>query len=380
MNGREKIEAAFTPQGSPEIAAVICYESIYIRDRWDDLTRYPWWYRHVTDVPRQLAWRREVIGKLGQDWMELPASPSRATRERLDIVEEEGLTFRVDRLTGEKRRLRRDGVGGWSAPRGQTESQRSVFPDSREQIDRMFPIAAAPDPAEIAPSGEDDLARAMLREFGGEVFPIAHVLAPLWHTYGQWGFEGMMVTVANRPELVEYACERLLSYSLQRVRTAAALGAAGIWIEDCMTDMISPEAFARLNLPYVRQLVEAIRALGMRSIHYFCGNPAGKRGLLLETGADALSLEEGKKGFIIDIDDVVDRTQGRTAVLGNLDAVRLLETGSEDELRAEIGRQIAAGRRNGSRFIMSLGSPATPGTTPERVRRYCDLTHDLGRR
>jgi len=46
-------------------------------------------------------------------------------------------------------------------------------------------------------------------------------------------------------------------------------------------------------------------------------------------------------------------------------------------LRAEIARQITAGRRNGSRFIMSLGSPVTPGTPVVRVRRYCELVREL---
>ena len=49
-----------------------------------------------------------------------------------------------------------------------------------------------------------------------------------------------------------------------------------------------------------------------------------------------------------------------------------------EQLRAEIARQIAAGRRNGSRFIMSLGSPVTPRTPVDRVRLYCDLARELG--
>jgi len=27
---------------------------------------------------------------------------------------------------------------------------------------------------------------------------------------------------------------------------------------------------------------------------------------------------------------------------------------------------------------MSIGSPVTPGTTPERVKRYLDIAHKLG--
>jgi uroporphyrinogen-III decarboxylase len=66
-------------------------------------------------------------------------------------------------------------------------------------------------------------------------------------------------------------------------------------------------------------------------------------------------------------------------VLGNLDAIHLLAEASEEELRAEIARQIEVGRRNRSRFVMSTGSPITPDTPVSRVRLYCDLVHELGK-
>ena len=75
---------------------------------------------------------------------------------------------------------------------------------------------------------------------------------------------------------------------------------------------------------------------------------------------------------------IAKSSAGRCCVFGNLDAIGLLAHGSEDELRTEITRQIAAGRRNGGRFVMSIGSPVTPGTTPERVKRYLDIAHELG--
>ena len=133
-----------------------------------------------------------------------------------------------------------------------------------------------------------------------------------------------------------------------------------------MTDMISPAAFARLSAPLTRQLVEEIRGAGMHSIYYFCGDPAGKWDQLLDAGADALALEESKKGFTIDIDDVVDRVQGRCAVLGNLDAMGVLARRGEADLRAAIAEQIRAGWRNGSRFVASLGSPVTCSVHRER--------------
>ena len=184
--------------------------------------------------------------------------------------------------------------------------------------------------------------------------------------------------VADKPDLVAYACERFLQQWLPGIREAAERGVRVIWIEETLTDMIGPDAFRRINLPLLRRIVDEIRACGMLSIYYYCGDPTGKWDALLDAGADALSLEESKKGFDIDIDDVVSIVDGRCAVLGNLDAIGILQNGSRDELEAEIRRQIRAGRRNGNRFTMSTGSPVTPETPVERVRRYCDMARDIG--
>jgi len=381
MTGRQRIEAALSIGGTPEIPAVICYEGIYIRDHWEQLTGYPWWYPQAADIERQIRWRREVINKIGQDWFRLtglgwfePPAFSRSERQNLCIeVRSEGV-FRVDRSTGKEKQLIRP---HWSDRLVQPSIQPGHLPQTSDEVDCLIPLPAKLEPDQLLADGRNDLASQLLNEFGADLYPTGIVAAPLTSAFDIFGFQGTMILIATRPDLVEQACRRLLPSCLRTVREAALLGAAGIWIEDCFTDMISPEAFARLNVPFVRHLVEEIRAAGMHSFYYFCGDPEGKWEHLLSVGADALALEESKKGFVIDIEDVVARVDGRCTVLGNLDAVGVLQDGTEEQLRAEIARQIAAGRRNRSRFIMSIGSPVTPGTPAERVRLYCDLVRDL---
>lgn len=378
MSGREKIEAAFSREGTPEIPAVICYEDIYIRDHWEELTDCPWWYQQSPLIEEQLKWRRDVIARTGQDWFRLPVCASREERESAFIHEQGNEVFLIDKRTGGKRRLTRPRVGGWG-PSSQVQSVHADhLPETFEEIEALVPAPGPFDAKQLLHAGRGDLAAALLAEFGEQLCPLWHTEAPLWATYGLWGFEGLMLMVAERPDLVAHACERYLARSVHSVRQAAALGAACIWIEDCLTDMLSPKSFETLNVRFLRPLVDEIRALGMKSIWYFCGDPAGKWEYLLSLGADALSLEEGKKGFVIDIDEVVGRVNGCCTVLGNLDAIAVLEQGTDEQLRDEIAKQIAAGRRNGSRFIMSLGSPVTPGTPVERVRLYCEMVRELG--
>ncbi|MDP2984093.1 MAG: uroporphyrinogen decarboxylase family protein [Candidatus Latescibacter sp.] len=377
MTGKEKIEAAFSPEGTPEIPAVICYESIFIRDHWAKLTGVPWWNQFSPDIETQLSWRREVIRCTGQDWFRLPYTLSRENRKNIDLeVRPEGV-FRIDRRSGVSERLFEPPIGGEHLTGGEAIPHFTLT-ETTDEVDALIPLPAGS--GKTIEDGSGVLAARLLDEFGGEVFPFCHVSSPLWRCYDLWGFENMMVMIASQPELVRHAAARYLELSLHCVRQAAALGARGIWIEECMTDMISPAAFASLNLPFLRRLIEEISACGMKSVYYYCGSPAGKWDLLLSAGADALSLEEGKKGFEIDVAELATNVPGRCTLLGNLDSIGVLQNGSEQELRAEIKRQIAAGRANRSRFIMSIGSPVTPATPVERVRLYCDIVHEMGNR
>jgi hypothetical protein len=378
MNGREKIEAALSPEGTPEIGVVIPYEGIYVRDHWTELTYHPWWVRFSPDISQQLAWREQVVTAIGQDWLSLPVGSSRVERREQVIEARPQGVYLVNRRTGRATRLRQPEVGGWEAfalPAGP-----AGLPATRpEELERAIPAPEPFDRRLFKQAGRGELAEALLAEFGARLYPLGDAASPLWRCYSVWGFEGLMEMIAARPALVKGACQRFLAHELRNVQEAAALGARGIWIEECLTDMISPQAFEELNLPYLRALVEEIRALGMQSIYYYCGNPANRLPLLISSGAEALALEESKKGFHIDIAEVAEAVQGRCALLGNLDALSLLPQASEAQLRDEIARQIAAGRKNGSRFVMSLGSPVTPETRPERVRLYCALAGELGR-
>ena len=262
MNGRENIEAAFSAEGARDIPAVICYEGIYIRDHWAEFDAGSWWNRESPDIAQQLAWRRRVIEMTGQDWCVAPTCHSRQDREWLRLqIQGDGVAL-LDRRSGKRVGLRPPTVGGWTAGLGEVQS---VKPDglaeTPEEIDHMIPLAPALDRAAFAESGRGDLGAALAREHP-QLFWIRHVPSPLWSCYSLWGFEGMMTMVLEKPESVEYACRRYLQQSLQAVHLAAALGAAGIWIEECLTDMVSPAVFRRLNLPYLRAMVEEIRACG----------------------------------------------------------------------------------------------------------------------
>lgn len=345
---------------------------------------------------------REVASRIGQDWIHLFPFCSADERADLPIEERADGVYRINPATGEASKLSPPQVSGWTVEEQIESVHVKKLPDSFDGVDQLlipkygedivgnrdgthrpspvrsswntgaFPQPQSPGRASRA------LASELVKRLGRELYPCRHVSGPFWNTYGLWGFEGMMTLAGTRPELVRHACDRILAHTLSEIREFGAQGVAGVWIEDCLTDVLSPETFTHLNQFYIHRLVDEIRSCGMNSIYYFTGNPTGKWDLILGIGADALSFEESKKNFRVDIEAVAERLAGQCVLLGNLDAMGVLQNGSEAELREGLERQIQAGRKNKGRFIISLGSPVTPETPMERVRLYCDLAHELG--
>ena len=64
--------------------------------------------------------------------------------------------------------------------------------------------------------------------------------------------------------------ERIIEF----VKAYAEAGVDGMWVEDCLSSAseISLKRFKRFVLPYVEEVISEIMRLGLKSIHYFCGD------------------------------------------------------------------------------------------------------------
>jgi hypothetical protein len=155
MTRREKIEAALSKDGTSEIPAVICYEGIYIRDHWDQLTDCPWWYQQSPDMDHQLAWRGDVIDRTGQDWFALPSFYSRGYRKYLSVEERLEGVFFVDKYTGRSDILTKPQVAGWSVSGGLHSVKPHRLAGTTEEIDLLLPIPTG-DPRNAASDDDPD--------------------------------------------------------------------------------------------------------------------------------------------------------------------------------------------------------------------------------
>jgi len=221
-----------------------------------------------------------------------------------------------------------------------------------------------------------DAARALQARYRDRLALYVAYGTPFNNVWDVLGFQKTMYALVEQPKAMHRLLEERLPRPSARFTGERLLGAGVIHVEDCMSsaDLISPEMYREFAFPYTKQMLEFFEKLGFRTVLYFSGNLMPLLNQLKELPFTALAFEEDRKGYGIDLAEV-RRVMGPDRVLfGNIDA-SFVETASDEQVLAEVRRQIdVAGPDN---FIVSPGSPMTPGTSLERVRLFLESTQRL---
>ena len=136
-------------------------------------------------------------------------------------------------------------------------------------------------------------------------------------------------------------------------------------------DLFGPKQFEQFVAPVVQQALDFWHARGFRVVYYPMGNATPHLEPMKELDWDALSLEESRKGYTIDIAEVRRVMGPDRLLLGNMDT-ELINAGDRDAMLADARYQIRSAGESG-RFILSCGTPILPGTPADHVKFFCDL-------
>ena len=179
---------------------------------------------------------------------------------------------------------------------------------------------------------------------------------------------------ADQPDLIDYLSKRILEQLIEKIRALCAVGGDAVFIDDAAAtaDVISLAHYERFSLPYVTEMVHEIHRHGQKVILIYFGAVADRLEQIASTGADALQMEASMKGYVNDLAVTAAAIGERMTLFGNLNPFSDLQEASDAALADRMADQAAAGRRARG-FVVSTGSPITPGTPASRVRRYIEL-------
>jgi uroporphyrinogen decarboxylase len=186
--------------------------------------------------------------------------------------------------------------------------------------------------------------------FCGAPFTLA---AYLVQGEGKDGFGAVKSLLFRDPGTLGALLEKLACAMAGYLRLQIEAGAQAVQIFDSWAGILGPEEYSRFALPFVRDLIQSVRDLGVPVIYFLNAGPHLLE-LAATTGADALGV-----CWRTPLDVVCERTGGAVALQGNLDPHVLLASPAVVTRHALEVLERVAGRAG---HVMNLGHGILPET------------------
>jgi uroporphyrinogen-III decarboxylase len=348
-----------------------------LRGRW----RYPVDHEEDTRFRAQALYQAYGIFKVKPDWIEVRQGASRAWAEQTQIVAEAGILYYEDRSSGARLPMHQAPLPrGDRKPAAQSAARVDLWDLSGQigtetDIDARLPILGT---EELLMRGDYDLPRLVVSEYGDDYFISTILDTPFSDAYDLLGFQGLMVIQHDQPALFHHLLKRKLAQTQEVMGAWAGSGVHGVYVEEVFSggDMISARSYDEFVFAHNQPYFGHMCALGLLPIHYVCGDVLPRLDRIVELDIAAVAVEESKKSFSIEIEQVVDRVQGRAAVLGNVDTIRFGLHGTLEEMAAEVRRQAKIGSRAAG-FLVSTGSPFPLDTNPRLLDTLVATAHSI---
>ncbi|HHW47278.1 MAG TPA: hypothetical protein GXX14_01510 [Clostridiaceae bacterium] len=357
------------PERNP---VAVPYVMLAHEDHWTELTGEPTWrfYEWLLKPEEHGKYYRAFDQKLPFDIFQparyRPGQDTTEFRENTEVVIKDGQPFFHFKKEDKYEKLALILHGADSVP----NEKQFVF--DKGDINEMVKIESAE--TQLA-RGQGDYIKACVQELGNERFILSGGILNVFYLCSWYvGLTNLFTMVYDNPALIEYLSKKLLEQNIERIRMLAASGGDAIYIDDAMTtcDMISPEMYEKCSLPYIKEEIKEIHRLGKKAVVIYFGGISDRVDLIASSGADAMIMEASMKGFTNDYEDVSKKLAGKMCLFTNLNPYDDLEITSDEELRKVVSEMAQKAKKYG-RYVISTGSPVTPGTTLARLNRFIEL-------
>jgi uroporphyrinogen decarboxylase len=161
--------------------------------------------------------------------------------------------------------------------------------------------------------------------------------------------------------------DRLAATTIDYLRAQVAAGAQAVQVFDSWVGTLGPRDYARSVAPWMARIFDALRPLGVPTIHFGVVS-GGLLALQAAAGGDVIGLD-----WRIDLADGWSIVGPDHGVQGNLDPSALLGPWEAVEGDARSVLDGAAGRPG---HVFNLGHGVLPGTDPDVLARLVDLVHE----
>lgn len=164
------------------------------------------------------------------------------------------------------------------------------------------------------------------RKIGRDYPIVAGIVGPFSLAGYLLGLNDLLIASISDPKSLKRFLDVTLELGIIYGKAVIDAGADIVCVEDmsASTDMISPQIYREVILPYHKKLFEELKSAV--TVLHICGNVTPIIQYMADSGADALSVDHK-----LDL-SVAVQVKGKVSLIGNLDPVKILLQSSPDNV------------------------------------------------
>lgn len=193
------------------------------------------------------------------------------------------------------------------------------------------------------------------------------------------GMENFVVDLIENPEFAKRLIATVVDYNRRLVEQAAAVGVDIVRFTDdygsTTGPFMSPAMWIEFIQPGLRELVDVAHGLGMKVVKHSCGNLRGLVEPILDSGVDALHPIQPFPGQSLSV--FKERYGRRVCLIGNVDCIEVLTTGTRETVFADVRRCIDEGAAGGG-YMLASSNAFHSGTRSELLAAMVEATRTYG--
>ena len=185
------------------------------------------------------------------------------------------------------------------------------------------------------------------------------------------GVENALINCLEEPDMVHVVLEKTTVFLERYGAALRETGADGVVMAEPLTGLLSPAMAREFSHPYVEQLIKAVQREDFLLVYHNCA--AGT----VRMAEDIFALGAGAYHFgnAVSMEDILAKAPGNSLVLGNIDPVGTLLSGTPETVYNETRTLL---ERCGHRadFLPSSGCDIPPKTPWENIEAFFSAARD----
>ncbi len=193
---------------------------------------------------------------------------------------------------------------------------------------------------------------------------LAYVPAPFTTAQQLVEPESLLIGLVENPDAVQ----RLLTLATRAViafsRAVIRAGALPILVDPLASgSVLSPEHYRQFALPYEQQVINFWHRYDLDVVLHICGATSGIIGIMPETGADLLSIDQ------IELDCALNTAGTRVRLIGNFDTTTLW-LARPGEIESRVTEMVIKGKTAPRGYVCATGCEVPIATPPENLAAF----------